>query len=267
MNKKNILIIFCILLILLVIVILITSYSCKEGLDNSDAINIPTGGVIPDGYYKISDTKMKKIPDGYITNSEKNKLFPNRQTQRSFWVDYVKKKDNIMNEPILNSKKYNSDNYDLLYHDSEETIKYQSGLYGSDFGTTMVLDNCGNKILIPYSEVQGYPIYYKPGSYKYGASTYIPNYEDSVYFSRANSKNSTFFIPESALPSLPLSSLSASPLKYAKLPNKKKRNNKQNVVYLKPQFISLSTYTPNNAETIFSSKTSGIDTTSMYNCK
>lgn len=246
MNKKNILIIFCILLILLAIAILITSYSCKEGLDNSDEINIPTGGVIPDGYYKISDTKMKKIPDGYITNSEKNELLPNRQTQTSFWVDYVKKKDNIMNEPILNSKKYNSDNYDLLYHDSEETIKYQSGLYGSDFGTTMVLDNCGNKILIPYSQLQGYPIYYKPGSYKYGASTYIPNYEAGVFLSKSNTNK----LPDNSL------------IQKDNLSEKKRK-----IVYLKPQFISLSTYAPNNEETIFSSKTSGIGTTSMYNCK
>ena len=243
MNKKNIVILFCILLILLTIGILTNYYSLKEGLDNSDAINIPVDGVIPDGYYKIDDKTMKKIPYGYTTNTEKNELLPN--TQSSFWVDYVKKKDNVMDDPILNSKKYNSDNYDLLYHDSEETIKYQSGLYGSEFGTTMVLDSCGNKLLIPYNEVQGYPIYYKPGTYKYGGSTYIPNYEDSVFLSKAKTKKMT-------------------------LSSKFKKNNlsekKTNVVYLKPQFISLSTYLPKNEETIFSSKTSGIDTTSVYNC-
>jgi hypothetical protein len=151
-----------------------------------------------------------------------------------------------MDDPILNSNKYNSDNYNLSYHDSEETIKYQSGLYGSDFGTTMVLDNCGNKILIPYSEMQGYPIYYKPGTYKYGASTYIPNYEDSVFLSKAKPKK------------MPLSS---------KFKKDNLSEKKTNIVYLKPQFISLSTYLPKNEDTIFSSKTSGIDTTSAYNCK
>ena len=242
MNKTNIVILFCILLILLTIGILTNYYFLKEGLDNSDAINIPVDGVIPDGYYKIDDKTMKKIPYGYTTNAEKTELLPN--TQSAFWVDYVKKKDNVMDDPILNSKKYNSDNYDLLYHDSEETIKYQSGLYGSEFGTTMVLDSCGNKILIPYNEIQGYPIYYKPGTYKYGASKYVPTYEDSIFLSKATTK-------------LPLS-----------LNNKyeKKTEKKRNIVYLKPQFISLSTYLPKNEETIFSSKTSGIDTTSVYNC-
>jgi len=243
MNKKYITV-FCIILFLLIIGILTNYYSLKEGLDNSDAINIPADGVIPDGYYKIDDKTMKKIPYGYTTNAEKTELLPN--TQSAFLVDYVKKKDNVMDDPILNSNKYNSDNYDLLYHDSEEAIKYQSGLYGSDFGTTMVLDSCGNKILIPYSESQGYPIYYKPGTYKYGASTYIPTYEDSVFLSKANTNKLS-------------------------LPSKIIRNTlpeeKRNIVYLKPQFISLSTYVPNNAETIYSSKTSGIHTTSVYNCK
>jgi hypothetical protein len=246
MNKKYIVMVFGMLIFLLIICISINCYSFKEGLDNSDAINIPADGVIPDGYYKIDDITMKKIPYGYTTNTEKTELLPN--TQSAFWADYVKKKDNVMDDPILNSKKYNSDNYDLLYHDSEETIKYQSGLYGSEFGTTMILDSCGNKILIPYSQVQGYPIYYKPGSYKYGASTYIPTYEDSVFLSKAKPKK------------MPLS----SKIIKNNFPEKKYQ---KNVVYLKPQFISLSTYVPNNAETIYSSKTSGIDTTSVYNCK
>jgi len=246
MNNKNIVLLFCILLILLVIGIFTTHYSCKEGLDNFDAINIPMSGVIPDGYYKLDDTKMKKIPYGYTTNTEKTELLPN--TQANYWKEYVNNKENIPGSQMVDgstieNSKYNRDNYDVLYHDSEETIKYQSGLYGSEFGTTMVLDSCGNKILIPYSEMQGFPIYYKPGSYKYGASTYIPNYEASVLLSKSTTK------PKKKNKELPVK-------KYQK-----------NVVYLKPQFISLSTYLPSNTETIFSSKTSGIDTTSPYNCK
>ena len=246
MNKQKILILFCILLILLVIGIFTARYSSKEGLDNFDAINIPVSGIIPDGYYKIDDTKMKKIPYGYTTNTEKTELLPN--TQATYWKEYSKKKDNIPGSPVtdgstIENSKYNANNYDLLYHDSEETIKYQSGLYGSEFGTTMVLDSCGNKILIPYSEMQGFPTYYKPGSYKYGASTYIPNYEASVLLSKSNMKTKK---------------------KYEKSSEKKYQ---KNVIYLKPQFISLSTYLPNNTETIFSSKTSGIETTSLYNCK
>jgi len=245
MNKKYIIVLFCIILILLIIGILTNYYSFKEGLDNSDAIDIPVNGAIPDGYYKIGDKKMKKIPYGYTTNAEKTVLLPN--TQSSFWVDYVKKKDNVMDDPILNSNKYNSDNYDLLYHDSEVAIKSQSGVYGSDFGTTMVLDSCGNKILIPYTPSQGNILYYQPGTYTYGASTYVPTYEDTVLLSKAN---------------LSSSSSSSKMTKKNILPDKKR-----NILYLKPQFISLSRYVPKNEETIYSSKTSGIDTTSAYNCE
>jgi hypothetical protein len=215
----------------------------KEGLD--DTSDIPSNGVIPDGYYKVDNVKMKKIPYGYTTNQDKTELLPN--TQANFWKEYVKNKENVPNDPVVtNTNTYTVNNYDVLYHDDENTIKSQSGIYGTSFGTTMVLDNCGNKILIPYSQLQGYPIYYKPGSYKYGASTYIPNYEAGVFLSKSNTNK----LPDNSL------------IQKDNLSEKKRK-----IVYLKPQFISLSTYAPNNEETIFSSKTSGIGTTSMYNCK
>jgi hypothetical protein len=148
--------------------------------------------------------------------------------------------------------KYDKDNYNLLYHDTEESIKYQSGIYGSSFGTTLVLDPCGNKVLIPYSKPQGYPTYYTPGTYKYGAASYVPSYEASVYFSKMNE---------------PLQKKAPKPLKptqieYSYLPDK----NAKKVYYLKPQFISLSSYNPNREPTMYSSKTTGIDTTTPYGC-
>jgi len=254
MNKQNILIVFCISIIVLIICISINCYSFKEGLDNSDAIDIPVNGVIPDGYYKIDDKTMKKIPYGYTTNAEKTTLLSNTQT--SFWVEYIKEKDNVYGNSVtysstIENTKYNSGNYDLLYHDSPESIKSQSGVYGTDFGTTMVVDSCGNKILIPYNESQGYSIYYEPGSYKYGASTYIPTYEDSVYFSKNNYYGNTSFKPTTKTPST---------LEYSRL----SKNYTNNIIYTEPQFIISSSYIPTNEITTYSSKTSGIDTTTVY---
>jgi hypothetical protein len=254
MNKQNILIVFCILLILLILGILTNYYSFKECLDDSDDIDIPANGVIPDGYYKIRDRKMKKIPYGYTTDSTKTELLPNTQT--SFWVEYIKEKDNVYGNSVtysstIENTKYNSGNYQVSYHDSPESIKSQSGVYGTDFGTTMVVDPCGNKILIPYNESQGHSIYYEPGSYKYGASTYIPTYEDSVYFSKNNYYGNTSFKPTTKTPST---------LKYSRL----SKNDGENITYTEPQFIISSTYIPNSEITTYSSKTSGVDTTSIY---
>jgi hypothetical protein len=252
MNKKNMGIVFLIVIILLVIGIFSTYYPFKEGLDNSDTIDIPADGVIPDGYYKIRDGKMKKIPYGYTTNVEKNELLPNTQT--AFWVNEVKKNisgNSVTDGSTIENSKYNAGNYDFSYHDSLASIKSQSGVYGTDFGTTIVVDSCGNKILIPYNEWQGHSIYYKPGSYKYGASTYIPSYEDSVYFGKKNYYGNTSFKPLLK---------KQSTLKYSRL----SKNYGENVIYTEPQFIISSTYIPINEITTYSSKTSGIDTTTVY---
>jgi hypothetical protein len=212
-------------LVILILGIIYQIYDLNEGLDNIDDIDIPSNGVIPDGYYKISDTKMKKIPFGYTTNDDKTELI---------------------------FKSYDTNNYDVLYHDTEESIKYQSGIYGTSIGTTMVLDPCGNKVLIPYSKTQGFPTYYNPGSYKYGANTYVPNYEDSVYLSKKNNitPKSSIISPYEKFPKI----------QYTNIHNKTGKKK----VYIKPVFVSLPNYFPKNENTIFSSKTSGMNTTSDY---
>ena len=212
-NRMNYNFLIFLSLVILILGIIYQIYDLNEGLENIYDIDIPSNGVIPDGYYKISATKMKKIPFGYTTNDDKTELI---------------------------FKSYDTNNYDVLYHDTEESIKYQSGIYGTSIGTTMVLDPCGNKVLIPYSKPQGFPTYYNPGSYKYGANTYVPNYEDSVYLSKMNNVT-----PK---------------IQYTNIPNKTGKK----IVYIKPVFISLPNYLPKNANTIFSSKTSGMNTTSDY---
>lgn len=163
----------------------------KEGFDENQntSQDIPTDGTIPDGYYKISDTKMAKVPYGYKVNSTKDGLLP--ASQSTFWADYAKNYDKtygnvdlLTQEEDNTNTKYNHNNYDITYHDSPEDIQKQGGLFDASFGTVMVVDPCGNKLMIPYNPAQSLPIYYTPGTYKYGSSAYVPSYEDSVYFSK-----------------------------------------------------------------------------------
>ena len=79
---------------------------------------------------------------------------------------------------------YSSDNYNVEYHDAVSDIATQTGMYDSDSGIAWVADACGNKIGIPKLKGQEYITYYDPGTYTYGASTYVPNYEDSIYLSK-----------------------------------------------------------------------------------
>jgi hypothetical protein len=195
MNKKTLL---QLLLVFIFMIIFILAFYLHyrinnermEGFDDNQntSQDIPTDG-IPDGYYKISDTKMAKVPYGYKVNSTKDGLLA--ASQAAFWADYAKNYDKTYgNVDLLTQEvdgtdtKYNNNNYDITYHDSPEDIQKQGGLFDASFGTVMVIDPCGNKLLIPYNPAQSLPIYYTPGTYKYGSSTYVPSYEDSVYLSK-----------------------------------------------------------------------------------
>jgi hypothetical protein len=79
-----------------------------------------------------------------------------------------------------NGLRYSSDNYNVEYHDAISDIAGQDG----DSGIAWVADACGNKIGLPQLKGQEYITYYNPGSYKYGASNYVPTYEDSIYLSK-----------------------------------------------------------------------------------
>ena len=74
---------------------------------------------------------------------------------------------------ILNS-------YDVEFHDSESIIKKQS-LSEPDYGEVRVRDQSGNMIVLPRIGAQQSTIIYQPGEFPFGASTYVPTYEDSIY--------------------------------------------------------------------------------------
>lgn len=76
-----------------------------------------------------------------------------------------------------------SNNYDVQFHIDAEELKKQNGMYDLEFGEVRVLDQTGNIIILPKTNSQGSVTFYQPGEFPFGASTYVPNYEDSVYLS------------------------------------------------------------------------------------
>jgi hypothetical protein len=93
-------------------------------------------------------------------------------------------------DPSDNTVKYNSDNFNVTYHESIEKILSQNDVLGIDSGNAYVIDKSGNKVKLPPVGMGVSPTYYVPGSYKFGASTYVPNYEDSVYLSKTTGESS-----------------------------------------------------------------------------
>lgn len=77
-------------------------------------------------------------------------------------------------------------NLDIEYHDSAEKIAKDTG-YGLDVGVVWLYDPIQKKkIAVSRPAIQNSATYYEPGTYKYGASTYVPTYNESVLLSGTN---------------------------------------------------------------------------------
>ena len=79
-----------------------------------------------------------------------------------------------------------SNNLDVTFHESAEDLAKKNDTGDDTFGAITVLDKDGNLVTLPRTEIQGDITYYTPGSYTFGAGTYVPKYEDSVYLSRTS---------------------------------------------------------------------------------
>jgi len=126
------------------------------------------------------DYDIKPVPYGYVAAPNQMSIIPS--TQASQYSQYEKGIDGTTNAGVFTGNMTQERNYnpnDLsgdAYHDTPGD---------NNLGKYYFYDTNGNLV---YSDVSGSNvapvIYYVPGSYKYGASNYVPNYEDSVYMSR-----------------------------------------------------------------------------------
>lgn len=123
------------------------------------------------------DIFPKELPDGvYYTDADKtfvSFLKFDQVADKEKGYGYTKKKEDIKYREI-------EDNYNVQFHDDAETVKKQNDL---KMGEVMVKDQNGNMIVLPKAEAQGSVTFYQPGEFPFGASTYVPNYEDSIYLS------------------------------------------------------------------------------------
>lgn len=106
-----------------------------------------------------------------------------------------------------------ANDYDINFHQSAEQIMANASASDVKFTQLSVRDQCGNLVQVPYNPLQGTVTYYQPGSFPFGASTYIPKYEDSVYLSRLTNESQ-------AAPYTPSSGPMGACKMYANLPAK-----------------------------------------------
>jgi hypothetical protein len=133
------------------------------------------------GYYDGNGNFITLSPSSgpiNISSSISSSVIPNANEQ--FY------RSSISNTVFLNNTSgYDPNNYNVEYHDNLTDISAQSGLYNATFQQLDISANDGSSITLPYLAAQALPTYYRPGSFIYGAATYVPNYEDSVYLSKS----------------------------------------------------------------------------------
>lgn len=152
------------------------SFSYKEGIDNHIAhVDTTLEKWSNDPNAPGKTTKETKLSaDAPRMGSYKYDLSNVKYTSLTDSGDYEK----YVGPKPLTSKdiKFDSNNYDVQYHETPEQLALND--------PRIAIDASGKAYTQSDTNPQGNAIYYEPGSYLFGASTYVPNYEDSVYLSK-----------------------------------------------------------------------------------
>ncbi len=153
---------YTITIIVLILIIICNIVMCVrfniKNTENMDTIDILNENTEND--YKQNIDKFELAPDMYSKVSNKDEL----------------------NELTT----YDSNNYDIEYHDNEKDLEKEQG-FGLDIQEILVYDSDTkqlNKLSVP--STQTLPIYNEPGHFKYGSTSYVPSYSDSILLSTRN---------------------------------------------------------------------------------
>jgi hypothetical protein len=150
----------------------------KPGFDPAEPMSYP-----PPGTYFNDKGGLSILPYGKIANTLLNgtKYGDTNGIGYSDNPDLLLKKDGS-----VNNISYSSDNLNVQYHDTADNILKQNDVFqDASYGAISVRDKDGNIIVLPRNNLQGDITYLKPGAFKYQSYNYVPNYEDSVFLSRA----------------------------------------------------------------------------------
>jgi len=87
-----------------------------------------------------------------------------------------------------NTYYYDTNNYDIQYHDESNFNEYAGGTKG-----TWVKNANEELEYIEWTDISNYSTYFIPGSYPYNPSNYVPSYEDTVYLKYNTNKKDVIY--------------------------------------------------------------------------
>lgn len=187
----------------------IESYTGYDGMDSTsfvDCSNNPTASgcfsvkyINTAGNIRTKNTRIsynywidasgfiQQVPYGYEVSADKRSISP-----KAAYAMYNDAANAISTPTTLANdvpkQVYDTNNYNMQYHDDISSILQNAN--DRNTGVIWVVKD-GQLIPLPQSDpdVKGEMLYYQPGSYKFGASAYIPGYEDSVFMSKMTRVN------------------------------------------------------------------------------
>jgi len=130
---------------------------------------------------------VKQVPFGYKETLDKRSYYPVSKTAIYESKMSVSNAPSTIQNPNTRND-YDSNNYNMQYHDDTTTISKNAN--DNNTGVIWVLKN-GVLTALPQSESKSEMLFYEPGSYRFGANSYVPNYEDSVFMSKLTRQSYT----------------------------------------------------------------------------
>ena len=94
-----------------------------------------------------------------------------------------------MDSNKVSSSSYNSNNYDITYHD--DPLKEKQGDESSAGPGKMWVKIDGKLVSVPYNDLSNTTLYNSPGTYQFNSASYVPNYEESVFLSKLTNEPTT----------------------------------------------------------------------------
>jgi hypothetical protein len=133
-------------------------------------VTIPQTG-IPDGYYQTGTNYMTAIPFGYVASPDKQTISPqvqstiiNASSNNPYSTINTNASNRFTTDSSNNITHYDPNNYNITFHADPQ-------------------DNSSNYFGDIHTNLPG-ATYYQPGTYPYGPTSWVPNYEESVYLSK-----------------------------------------------------------------------------------
>ena len=148
---------------------------------NSLNVKSQTKGRLYFGFWIDPSGFVQQVPYGNRASPDKRSYVP--KTKDEMYDQAATKSNAPTTLPPNIPPLYDSNNYRMQYHDDTNTIIKNAS--DNNTGVVWVVKN-GKLTGLPQSDVstKGSMLFYQPGSYKFGPSTYVPDYEDSVFMSR-----------------------------------------------------------------------------------